>query len=293
MPLLPDLDRAEVVVPAPAAGPGSWAGAASAVLVDGEVWLAYRLRRPVVDGRGVVTVVARSRDGVDFETVAEVLRDDFGAESLERPVVLRTPDGSWRLYLSCATPGTKHWWVECLEAPTPEQLPRGARSVVWPGSAEVAVKDPVIRVDERGGWHAWVCEHPLTEPGDEDRMSSAYHSSDDGLVWRRHGTVLSPRPGAWDARGVRVTDVLRLDPLVVVYDGRPTAEDNWFETSGIARSPGGPAGVLSADDAEPVRSPHSDGACRYATSVRSAGTTRWYLEAARADGAHDLVSVSA
>ena len=35
--LLPDLDRAEVVVPAPDAGPGNWAGAASAVVADGDV----------------------------------------------------------------------------------------------------------------------------------------------------------------------------------------------------------------------------------------------------------------
>ena len=34
---LPDLDDAEVVVPAPDAGPGNWAGAASAFVADGEV----------------------------------------------------------------------------------------------------------------------------------------------------------------------------------------------------------------------------------------------------------------
>ncbi len=102
---LPDVENAEVVVPAPAPGPGNWAGAASATLVDGDVWLTYRVRRPIAEGRGVSTVVARSSDGVHFETVSEVWRDDFGAESFERPVVLRRPDGGWRLYVSCATPG--------------------------------------------------------------------------------------------------------------------------------------------------------------------------------------------
>ena len=91
---LPDLDRAEVVVPAPDAGPGNWAGAASATVVDDLVYLTYRVRRPLPDGRGVSTVVARSRDGVHFETVSEVWRDAFGAESFERPVVLRTPAGT-------------------------------------------------------------------------------------------------------------------------------------------------------------------------------------------------------
>ena len=76
-----------VVVPAPGRGPGHWAGAPSAVVVGGTVWLAYRLRRPVDDGRGVGVVVARSDDGVVFETVARVGREMFGAASLERPAL--------------------------------------------------------------------------------------------------------------------------------------------------------------------------------------------------------------
>src|SRR6476659_9102479 len=95
---LPDLDRGEVVVPAPDAGPGNWAGAASATVVDEDVYLTYRVRRPLDAGRGVSTVVARSGDGIHFETVSEVWRDEFRAESFERPVVLRTPAGTWRLY---------------------------------------------------------------------------------------------------------------------------------------------------------------------------------------------------
>ena len=90
-------------------------------------------------------VVARSTDGISFEPVCEVLRDDFGAESFERPVVVRRPDGGWRLYLSCATPGSKHWWIEALDADTPEALPQGRRTRTLPGSADEAVKDPVVR----------------------------------------------------------------------------------------------------------------------------------------------------
>jgi hypothetical protein len=48
-----------------------------------------------------------------------------------------------------------------------------------------------------------------------------------------------------------------------------------------------------ADDAEPLRSPYSDGACRYAASVTMPdGTLRYYLEVARPDGAHDLVTTT-
>jgi hypothetical protein len=286
---LPDVDTAEVVVPAPAPGPGNWAGAASAVLVDGMVWLAYRVRRPIGEGRGVSTIVARSADGVRFETVTEVWRDDFGAESFERPVVLRRPDGGWRLYLSCATPESKHWWIEALDADTPEGLTNGTRTVVATGSDQVAVKDPVIVIED-GRWHLWATEHLLTEIGHEDRMRTAYSSSVDGLVWIRHGVALHPRPGEWDARGARVTAVLSLDPLTVLYDGRARAEDNWYEVTGLARDSG--TGALVADPDGPVaRSPHSDGALRYATAVRlDDGRTRFYFEMARPDGAHDLVT---
>jgi len=283
------LDDPQVVVPAPGAGPGNWAGAASAVLVDGVTFLAYRLRRPLVEGRGLATAVARSIDGVTFEPVCEVFRDQFGAESFERPVVLRRPDGGWRLYLSCATPGSKHWWIEALDADRPEDLPTGRRTVVLAGDSQVAVKDPVITLWE-GQWEMWLCEHPLTDVGEEDRMSTSYLTSADGLAWIRHATALEPRPGAWDARGARVTAVLSHDPLVVLYDGRARAEDNWHETTSVARADA--TGMLHADPEAPVlRSPDSDGALRYASAVEQPdGSTRFYFELARPDGAHDLVT---
>ena len=119
---LPRFEDAEVVVPAPAPGPGNWAGAASCVLVDGVFWLAYRVRRPLDEGRGVSVAIARSADGVRFDQVCEVGRDAFGAASFERPVLLPT-DSGWRLYLSCATPESKHWWIEALDARSPGRLP--------------------------------------------------------------------------------------------------------------------------------------------------------------------------
>ena len=84
---------ATVAVAAPGAGSGNWAGAPSVVLHDGVYHLAYRVRAPLGHGRGLATVIARSVDGVRFEPVAEVTKDRFGAESLERPALVRTPDG--------------------------------------------------------------------------------------------------------------------------------------------------------------------------------------------------------
>src|SRR4028119_1355212 len=119
-------DGSEVVLPPPAGCPGNWSGASSVVLADGVFWLAYRVRRPLTAGRGVATVVASSDNGRDFTTVAELPREKFGAESFERPALVAKPDGAWRIFLSCATPNTKHWWIEAVDAPTPADLPTGA-----------------------------------------------------------------------------------------------------------------------------------------------------------------------
>jgi hypothetical protein len=288
---LPTYDGAQVVVPAPDAGPGNWSGAASAVLVDGVFWLTYRVRRPLTEGRGVAVVVSRSEDGVRFEPVTEVQREAFGCESFERPVLSPVPGGGWRLYLSCATYDSKHWWVDSLTAPTVEELPAGHQQVVLPGSATTAVKDPVVQHPTRVGdeWVMWLCCHPLTEPGHEDRMTTRRLTSPDGLTWTDRGEVLAGRPGQWDARGARVTTVLTHDPLTVLYDGRRDAASNWHETTGVARWDG--SRLVALDDA-PIASPYSDGAWRYATAVPLPdGRTRFYVEAARPDGAHDLVTL--
>ncbi len=75
-------------------GEGHWAGAPSAVAGDGWIHLAYRLRRPVGEGRGYAVVIARSRDGERFETLATITREEMDAESLERPALVRLPQGA-------------------------------------------------------------------------------------------------------------------------------------------------------------------------------------------------------
>ena len=85
------------------------------------------------------------------------------------------PGIGWRLYLSCATPDSKHWWLDSLTAPTVEGLAQGHRRVVLPGDEHTAVKDLVITLGDgsggrdTGGWHLWLRCHPLDETAPRTR----------------------------------------------------------------------------------------------------------------------------
>ncbi len=289
--LLPRPEQGAIAVRPPGNGPGFWAGGPCAVAGDeGEIFLAYRLRRPVGQGRGYAVTVARSADGVRFETLLTIAKDEMDTESLERPALVRTPDGRWRLYLSCATSGTKHWRVEVTEAAHPGEFDVRRREVTLPGDAKTGVKDPVIR-HHQGQWHLWASCHPLADPLATDQMTSEYATSPDGLSWTWHGTALSGTPGRWDARGARVTSVLFGGGTVTAYyDGRATAAENFEERTGVATGTD-PAALTAVGDAPAAFSPHHGGGLRYLDVVAlPGGGSRLYYELTEQDGSHALVT---
>ena len=111
-------------------------------------------------------------------------------------------------------------------------------------------------------------------------MNTAYATSADGLTWQWHGTVLSGRPGEWDARGARLTTVL--PDGRAAYDGRASAAENWFERSGIA-APSGISEDLAAVPGTPVTD------VRYLDAVALPdGGYRIFYEARLPDESHEL-----
>ena len=274
----PGTGPATVAVPAPGTGLGAWAGAPSATLdSDLTFVIAYRLRSR--QERGADVVLARSDDGERLETVARLDKSQFDAESLERPALVRTREGRWRLFLSCATPGSKHWWIAMLEADDAERLADSRPLVAFAGDERTGIKDPVIRQTPEG-WRAWLCVHPLQAKGEEDRMSTAYATSEDGLRWRWHGVVFDGRPGKWDSRGVRVTSVL--SDGRASYDGRARKEENFDERTGLARWDEA-SRRLVAHGVRPVSN------VRYLDVVALPdGSFRLFYEAPLPDGSHEL-----
>jgi hypothetical protein len=266
-PPLPGATAVETVFAAPGRGPQWWAGAPSVVrLDDGSLVMAYRSRAG--SGADDALHIARSRDGIAFEVTATFDKHRYGAAMVERGALVLLPDGRWRLYSSFATPDSLHWWVGLLEADTPEALAEASTQIpVFPGDANTGVKDPVIHHDPvTGQWRAWLCHHLLDIPGEEDRMETAFATSDDGIHWSAPEIVLRGRPGRWDARGARLTAFL--PDGRATYDGRASQAENWFEQTGIA-GPGTAPPILTATNDAPVSTaryldvvPLPDGSCR-------------------------------
>ena len=274
---LPESGAAVVAVPAPGRGPGYWAGASSAALdEDGAFVVGYRVRNGH-DGTDE-TVIARSEDGERFTTVATLDESEFGAKGMERPALVRTESGRWRLYVCCADPGSPHWWIDALEADEPKGFAAEGARTVFPGDRLTGVKDPVVQRTSQG-WQTWICCHLLDQPGEEDRMNTAYATSQDGWRWEWLGVALEGRRGAWDARGTRVTTVL--PDGRASYDGRASAEENWFERTGLAY-PSGEPGRLRHADVEPVDVRYLD------VLPLPEGGFRIYYEARLPDESHEL-----
>jgi hypothetical protein len=271
--LLPQWEKSQPVLHA-AHGSGNWIGAASALVHGDSIYLVYRDRHPVDKGRGNRAYVSRSPidNGIHFDTLCVIDKDEMDAASLERPALDVTPDGDWDLYLSCATFHSKHWRIERLRARRPEGFTARTRQTVFPGSAEFGIKDPVLV--RRRDLRVLATVHPLTE-GDQnaDRMVSV-----DAITGEY---VLVPQPGTWYRRGARLTSVAG---EYAYFDGRASAGENFEEKTGVAQW----NGSQYIATAGPAASPFGGGALRYVSAIELPAGLRLYYESATEYGSHEL-----
>ena len=208
--LLPQPDRSVVAVGPPGPGEGTWAGAPSAACYDGEIYLAYRLRRPEGQGRGYAVAVARSADGVHFETLAHHRPGADGRRVAGAPGDRADPGRD-----VAAVPELRHDRDQALaRGGSRGRRIRPPSTRAGAGSCCPATRAPRSRTrcssTTASIWHLWASVHPLADPDEADQMVTDYAVSPDGLSWTWQGTALGTRPGEWDSRGARVTAV-RLD----------------------------------------------------------------------------------
>jgi hypothetical protein len=301
--------RGTVVREAPGSGKGYWAGACSA-MYDQEAekfYLYYRYRKPRGEGRGFECRIAESTDGVTFTDIWTANKDEFGTSSVERGSLIKTPEGTYLLYISYVDPQDSRWRIDVMESDLPSKFKPGARMKVLtaPELGLEGVKDPYVVLIGRMYYmlisYAAVAQSGETASAEQlHGTQDAYNTglivsatglatSGDGLDFRWHGTVMDVGEG-WDAYESRVTSIVYAPPVFnAFYDGAANVEGNYEERTGLAISFDLRWFDRITTKAPALISPHGSGGLRYVDAVPMGSQIYYYYEMARPDGAHDLM----
>jgi hypothetical protein len=286
------------------AEPGYWIGCPS-VLPDGDLtWLTYRERRPrgAASERGWRCAVAVSRDGLRFDDVWEVHKDELESPSMERFDLTRT-ENAYELFLSFVDPADGRWRIDAVTAPRPDAFDVATRRPVLTAdsTATEGVKDPVL-VDIRGTVYLFAsyaaCRAGLDPSvhatADVYNTGATTHPTGlamrDGAGFRWHGEALGVgAPGSWDGYQARLGSVVAAGHRFVgFYDGSAGHAENYEERLGVATSPDGRAWQSASLDRPCLLGPGPTGSIRY-TDVVVRDDAWWiYHEVTRPDGAHEL-----
>jgi hypothetical protein len=227
-------DHYEVILRPDRNAPEWWAGAPS-VVVDpqGNFWMACRMRTAEGERglRGYEIRILKSADGVHFQPVQRIRREDVPIPGFERPALLQDPkSGFFKLY-GCGPWKGGPWGIFKLDdARSPEQFRAStARLVLGPLAksyprdvAPDEYKDPVV-VYAEDAYQAYVI-------GYLRRLERIYHfQSADGETWRPVGSqyqAILPLSG-WHDFFVRPAAVLPLGVgYLFVYEG---SKAGWYD----------------------------------------------------------------
>lgn len=214
--------------------PEWWAGAPSVVRdPDGTFWLACRMRTGEGQRglRGYEIRILRSGDGVHFDPVLRIRREDVPIPGFERPALLRDPrTGKYKLY-ACGPWKDGPWSiVKFDDADSPADfVPSSARPVIVPPEKvyerdvpPVGFKDPVI-VHADGAYHCYVI-------GYIRQNERIFHfRSEDGERWEPLGDRYRPIMDlcGWHDFFVRPASVLPAGVgYFFIYEGSGTG---WYD----------------------------------------------------------------
>jgi hypothetical protein len=202
--------------------PEWWAGAPSVVRAkDGAFYLACRMREGNSPRglRGYEVRILRSEDGVQFETVNQLTREDAGVPGFERPALVVDPaTGQFKLY-GCS--GLEGGWTilkwDDVDDPAAFQADT-VRPVLGPDYPDdgfahvVGYKDPVVYWDG-ACWHMFVIATDWVE-------RIRHFTSPDGNSWQSADPELVMENAGWHNFFTRPANVLPMDVgYLFVYEG--------------------------------------------------------------------------
>ena len=287
---------------------GYWVGSPGAMWDPGtkSYYLTYRRRRPPGDtpGRGYLSLVARSSDGVHFEDIAAISQDQLDTQSIERSC-LRRLDGSWVWYLGYVDPADSRWRIDMVSAPTIDALDVASlRPVLTAESTGTeGVKDPYVMTvgPTLLMFASYAASIPMTPEARADAHSTGdiyargvttaptgLATSLDGRRFDWQGTVLDVGTG-WDKQQARLNTIIPTKRHYLgLYDGSADADGNYEERCGLAMSFDLTNWLRLTPDGPLYRSPHASGSMRYTDVVTTGPRPLLYYEYARPDGSHDL-----
>jgi hypothetical protein len=283
---------------------GYWVGCPT-ILHDGDqVWMTYRRRRPrgAEAERGWRCAVARSRDGIYFEDVWHVHKDELKTTSMERFCLFRRTTGGYQLFLSYVDPQDNRWRIDVLDADEPGafDIRRIAPVLSAASTGTEGVKDPyVLQIGPVTYLFASYAEARQGVGSEAHATADIYNvgatthptglaTSLDGTTFTWQGSVLAAGEG-WDRYQARLSSIVPvLGGYVGFYDGSSSHEENYEERCGIAVS--GDLWTWRRLSAEKpwVVSPYASGSVRYVDAMILNGEWWIYYEMTRPDGAHEL-----
>lgn len=290
-------------------GPGWWAGAPSATFdpTSNTFYLAYRLRQPHEQERGVECRIASSVNGIGFTDIWALPKGSLDVVSLGRASLLRGLDLKWRLYLSYVDPSDRRWYTGYMEADEPDRFdPATFTRLLSPALVRSeGVRDPnAVIIGRMVYLFASYAVSPPDLPAASGspmppmRARSGAAMSADGRRFQWLGDVspvasdvsTGPDELRWDDYCCRLSALLPLDTggFLAFYDGGTTAEDNYEEKTGLAVTFDLRSYLSLSPERPTLVSPYGSGSLRYVDVLPVGMELFYYYEICRPDGAHEL-----